>query len=96
MVVLFNRSVMSWRVRRFLKEISDRKWYTRASKGIGAGTVQFCIEHGFIKTKKINRKRKGDLESYEIAFKITLRGERAFNLHKATSALKPLAKAYVS
>ncbi len=62
--------------KRFLRIVIDGKRHTfnKLPKGIGVGTVNFCIEQGLVRTKKVDRKRKGDVESYRIALAITKRG----------------------
>jgi hypothetical protein len=66
---------VSWRVKKFLQSLLDNEWHLTAPTGIGVNTVQMCIHHGFIKTKKVDRKREGGIESYRIAFRITRHGK---------------------
>lgn len=62
-----------------LRCLLDGNWhvYEKLPKGVGVSTVESCMSSGFVKTKKLNRSRSGDLESYRIAICITRRGRAA-------------------
>jgi hypothetical protein len=68
---------MNWRRKKFLRAISDGEWRVRNKlwNGIGVGTVDACINQGLVRTKRIDRKRKGVVESYRIALRITRQGK---------------------
>jgi hypothetical protein len=66
---------MNWRVKNLLRELVDGEWHdTIAAKGVGVGTVNLCIDQGFIDTKRLTVKRDGPLESYTISLRITKKG----------------------
>ena len=68
---------MNWHVKRLLQYLADGEWHVfeKLPKGIGVGTVEFCIERGFVRTKMVDRKRKGNIESYQTALRISHGGE---------------------
>ena len=68
---------MNRRVKKFLRYLLKREWcvFEKLPKGIGVRTVEFCISRGFVKTKKVDRKRRGNLDSYRVALRITLLGK---------------------
>ena len=77
---------MNLSAKKFLRGLLDGKWhvYEKMPKGVGICTVESCIDSGFVQTKKVDRSRSGELESYRIALRITRRGRAAlkaeFNL----------------
>lgn len=68
----------NWRVHRLLEELSDEKWHASIENAqVGVGTVDFCIDQGLIRTRRSNKKRHGDFESYSIHLHITASGKKA-------------------
>lgn len=63
--------------RRLLEVPSDKKWHTydKLPKGVGINTVQVCIDHGLVATKRVNQERRKGFETYRIAIRITRRGK---------------------
>ncbi|HUZ92954.1 MAG TPA: hypothetical protein VNG29_03070 [Candidatus Paceibacterota bacterium] len=55
----------------------DIGWYTfnKLPEGIGAHTVNLCIEKGLVRTKRVDRMQSGEVESYRIALRITAKGK---------------------
>ena len=68
---------MTWRSKQFLKSLLDNAWHLKAPDNIGVGTVEMCIDQGFIITKRVERQKKNSIESYCIAFRITRLGKAA-------------------
>jgi hypothetical protein len=68
---------MHWRVGKFLDLISDGAWHTFdiLPNGVGTKTVDACIERGLVRTKRVDRKRRGNIETYRIALRITRKGK---------------------
>lgn len=67
---------MSGHSKRFLRILLDGEWHTfdKLPRGVGVSTVRRCIEQGFVRTKKVDRKRIGDLETYRTSLRITKLG----------------------
>lgn len=88
---------MDWRIKRFLESLLDGEWHLKSPKGVGVGTVEACIHLGLVKTKRVDRKRKGIHEPYRIAFRITRRGRTALkNEYLAMNAFRAIAKIFSS
>ena len=70
---------MNRRVKKFLSNILDGEWHVfeKLPRDIGVITVESCIEQGFVITKMVDRKRKGNVESYRTALRITNKGKDA-------------------
>ena len=86
---------MNWRVKKILRMLSDNHWHDTTPKGIGEGTVNLCLDQGYIRLKRVNKSKKGGLESYNLAYKITRHGKKMIELEEL-QPLIDLGRVFVS
>lgn len=67
---------MNQPTQKLLKFLLDNKWHFEPPKEVSVNTVNGCHRKGFLRLKRVILKRKGPLETYRIAMRITVKGKR--------------------
>lgn len=79
------------RVVRLLAFLSDGAWNARPPRGVGPRTVEYCIERGWVRTKRLIIKRQSGLETFVTPISITKLGwlEHQANEEHLTGRMHP-------